>query len=45
MCIIYQPLNLSATAKLDVVNQTLTINIGYAFGGRKQGYIDPAFVQ
>jgi hypothetical protein len=43
--IIYQPLNLSATAKLDVVNQTLTINIGYAFGGRKQGYIDPAFVQ
>jgi hypothetical protein len=43
--IIYRPFNLSASAKLDVVNQSVTFNIGYAFGGRKQGYIDPAFAQ
>jgi hypothetical protein len=42
--IIYRPFNLSASARLDLINQTVTFNIGYLFGGKKQGYIDSAFI-
>ena len=37
---IYQPMNTSLSVKLDLNNQSLLFNVGYVFGGRKQGYID-----
>jgi hypothetical protein len=43
--IIYRPFNISASARLDILNQTVTFNLGYIFGGKKQGFIDPKFVQ
>ena len=42
--LIYQPINTSLSVKFDLINQSLMFNVGYVFGGKKQGYIDPAFV-
>lgn len=41
---IYAPMNLLFGARFDLVNQSMMFNIGYVFGGKKQGFIDPEFV-
>ena len=41
---IYVPMNLSFGARFDLANQSVMFNVGYVFGGKKQGFIDPEFV-
>ena len=41
---IYAPMNLALSARLDLAKQSVMFNIGYVFGGKKQGFMDPEFI-